>query len=80
MTFNRKYCLVIPLYQALNLSKLNYIYKLELGKFKYQVHNAAASRSFYDRFIQLRDIHSYSIRQKESLVYFKPPYKKTIYW
>ena len=43
-----------------------------------QSHNKAVSQSFHDRFIQLNNIHSYSIRQKESLVYFKPRIKKTI--
>ena len=42
----------------------------------FQVHHKTIFQAFYDRFIQLSDIHGYPTRQKKSLVYFKPSIKK----
>ena len=63
-TFNSG--LITCLRENLNLLKLNDIYKLELVKFINQVHHKTVSQSFYDRFIQLSDIHGYFTRQKEA--------------
>ena len=44
----------------------------------FQVHHKTVFQSFQDRFIQLSDIHDYSTRQKESLVYFKSRIKNAM--
>jgi len=67
---------MISLYKNFNLLKLAEVYKLEFGKFMYQLHHRQLPQSFYDRFTKINDIHKYSTRQKYNSVYFKPQIKK----
>ena len=39
ITYSSKYCPVTSLYKTLNFLKLDDIYRLELAKFMYQLHN-----------------------------------------
>jgi len=45
------------LYKNLNLLKISEIYESELAKFMYLLHNQKLTKSFYDRFVKLSDVH-----------------------
>ena len=60
ITFSKKCSHVTNLYKNLNLLQLNDIYKLELARFMYQLHNGTLPKSFYDRFIKLSAIHLFN--------------------
>ena len=52
--------------------KLDDIYRLELAKFMYQLHNKKFKTALKDCFVDIKKIHSHNTRTKHNLVYFKP--------
>ena len=48
ITYSSKYCPMTVLYETLNFLKLSDIYKLELGKFMYQLHHDKLPEMLYD--------------------------------
>ena len=72
ITYSSKYCPVTSLYKTLNFLKLDDIYRLELAKFMYQLHNKKFKTALKDCFVDITKIHSHNTRTKHNLVYFKP--------
>ena len=66
------------LYKNLFLLKLKDIYKLQLAKFMFKLHNNCLPKVFYDSLITLESVHEHNTRLVEKNVYFKPPVKKNI--
>ena len=64
------------LYKSLYLLKLTYIYKLELAKFMFALHNNRLPKIFYDLLTKLESVHDHSTRQLTKNVSFKPSVNK----
>ena len=78
MTYSKKYSHVSQLYKHLNLLKLNDIYKFELAKFMYLLHNKKLPAVFSSQFTKIEKIHSHNTRQINKCVYFIPQSTKSI--
>ena len=72
ITYSSKYCPVTSSYKTLNFLKLDDIYRLELAKFMYQLHDKKFKIALKDCFVDITKIHSHNTRTKHNLVYFKP--------
>ena len=66
------------LYKTLNFLKLFDIYKLELGKFMYQLHHDKLREMLYDSLVKIDEVHNHNTRQLQKQVYYKPSIKKCI--
>ena len=78
MTYSKKYSHVSQLYKHLNLLKLNDIYKFELAKFMYLLHNKKLPVVLSSQFTKIEKIHSHNTRQVNKCVYFIPQSTKSI--
>jgi len=70
MTFSNYSCHVTPLYNNLNVLKLNDIYRLELAKFTHKLHHGALTKIFDNFFKNISIIHSYKTRFADNQNYF----------
>ena len=57
---------------------ITYIYKLELAKFMFALHNNRLPKIFYDSLTKLESVRDHSTRQLTKNVYFEPPINKNI--
>ena len=78
ITFSQCRCSMTALYSKLHLLKLTDIYKLELAKFMFQLHNNNLPNIFYESLTKLDSIHNYNTRQLTKNVYFTSSITKTI--
>ena len=78
MTYSKKYSHVSQLYKHLNLLKLNDIYKFEIAKFMYLLHNKKLPAVLSSQFTKIEKIHSHNTRQIHKCVYFIPQSTKSI--
>ena len=68
MTCSKKYSHVSQLYKHLNLLKLNDIYKFELAKFMYLLHNKKLPAVLSSQFTKIEKIHYHNTRQINNCV------------
>ena len=66
------------LYKSLFLFKLTDIYKLEVAKFMFALHNNRLPKIFYDSLTKLESMHDHNTRQLTKNDYFKPLVNKNI--
>ena len=78
ITYSSKYCPMTVLYKTLNFLKLSDIYKLELGKFMYQLHHDKLPEMLYDSLVKIDEVHDHNTRQLQKQVYYKPSIRKCI--
>ena len=76
--FSRNCNLMSNLYKSLYLLKLTNIYKLELAKFMFALHNNRLPKIFYESLTKLESVHDHNTRQLTKKVYFKPSGNKSI--
>ena len=78
IAYSNMNCHVSPLYNNLNLLKLEDIYKLEVAKFMYQFMNDKLPQSFYSKHSKIQEFHDYNTRHSENVMYFFPRTNKMI--
>ena len=78
ITYSSKYCPMTVRYKTLNFLKLSGIYKLELGKFMYQLHHVELPEMLYDSLVKIDEVHNHNTRQLQKQVYYKPSIRKCI--
>ena len=78
ISFSSIYTPVETLYKTFNFLQLLEIYKLELGKFMYQLYHNKLPADFILSFKKISQIHSHETRQINTTTYFLPRMKKSL--
>ena len=77
-TFSSIYTPINTMFKQLNILKISDIYRLELGKFMYQLYSDRLPAVFVQLFKKIKEIHSHNTRQTEKSTYFLLRVSKTI--
>ncbi len=59
-------CHTKPLFERFNMLDVNKLYKKELSIFMYKYHHSMLPRSFNNMFTNMKNVHNYDTRNKES--------------
>ena len=72
ITCCKKFAHVIELYKKLNILKVKYVYKLELGKFMHKLFNNKLPEMFQNGFTKIGNVYNYETRNNITANYYLP--------